>query len=559
MTVAVSRRGAVSAARTRVADIPKSGLRGHWRADRLPSPLVNGSVLPTWPDSSGNGHNLTAGASAPQYWKQGAFLPNGLPALQFAAANAQHFTANLGNNTATTKFFVVRLNSLPRASFSIFGGPNGYQVSVDSTGKLDVAVTNVSWVIYGKGSHVLVTNRWYILAVTSNGSSSTTSYVNGTQDATSTTTIRPTAVSAALGSNNTGGEHFDGYIAEVVDYNRVLAQPEFAVVDSHLKMKYGIGAAPEPPQSGAPAIVQLNYETGDFSQWTSPSSLNPYGGAIEYTAGDRNNAYGAAVVRSDSYTGATVTPRKGIHMARLRLRPADIWSNGMPRVLQGWYGSAAVRNRLSPYYTFSAYFPSNPSYVQHGNPVIWELHHRNPFYTDIPSSQGGGNAGMPPLRLVVRGNSITMSILTGSLNWNGSQYTGYPYYLPNDPMGDGTRGSGGAAPTSASTLAIKYDAWMDFILHFGTFTEQGSATISVWHRVGSAAWSAQSNPQYQRTRCPTLGAITTGPYAGRYQSDLYHEAGMYSSGLSHESVCYWDCAAWYNSFNDALSAFPSSP
>jgi hypothetical protein len=195
--------------------------------------------------------------------------------------------------------------------------------------------------------------------------------------------------------------------------------------------------------------------------------------------------------------------------------------------------------------------------VQHGNPVIWELHHRNPYYTDIPSSKGGGNAGMPPLRLAVRGNYITMSILTGSLTWNGSQYTGYPYYLPNDPMGNGTRGSGGGAPTSASNLAIKYDTWMDFILHFGTFTEQGTATISAWYRIGSAPWPAQSNPQYQRTRCSTLGAITTGPYAGRYQTDLYHEAGMYVGGLSHEAVCYLDCSGWYSGFADALTAFPS--
>ena len=522
----------------------------------MASPPANGSALTTWTDSSGNGANLTAGASASAYWTRGAFLPNGLPAVQFAASRSQHFTAKIANNTATTKFFVVRLNSLPPASSSIFGGPNGYQVSVSSKGKLDVAVTNVTWIIYGAGTHTLTANTWYVLAMTSNGSNSTTTYVNGIKDATSTAAFKPTATAAALGSNNTGGEHFDGYIAEAIDYNRVLNQAEVTQVNSHLEAKYGIRTAPVQP--GGTALVLLDFETGNHSQWTSATPQNPDGGSIEYTAGDGNHGYGAAVVKSDNYTGTTVTPRQGNYMARLRLRPKDIWNNGMPRVLQAWYGRAAVRNQVSPYYTFSAYFPSNPAYVQNGNPVIWELHHRNPFYAGIPSSQGQGNASMPPLRLVVRGNNITMSILTGSLYWNGSQYTGYPYYLPNDPMGNGTRGSGGMAPSPATNLVIKYDGWMDFILHFGTFTEQGTATISAWYRSGNSPWSSQSNPQYQRTKCPTLGAILTGPYAGRYQSDLYHEAGMYVGGLAHEAVCYWDCSGWYNTFSDAVGAFPGS-
>ena len=110
--------------------------------------------------------------------------------MQFAASRSQHFTAKIANNTATTKFFVVRLNSLPPASFSIFGGPNGYQVSVSSEGKLDVAVTNVTWIIYGTGAHTLTANTWYVLAMTSNGSNSTTTYVNGIKDATSTAAIQ---------------------------------------------------------------------------------------------------------------------------------------------------------------------------------------------------------------------------------------------------------------------------------------------------------------------------------------------------------------------------------
>jgi hypothetical protein len=234
--------------------LPATGLRGWWKADAITSPPSDGGNMVSWTDSSGSSHPFTiVDGNPPVYRSSGSFLANSKPCVEFTASNSQDMGSNTPNNTATTKAFVFRLKTLPATGMiALYGSAGGLQVSVTSTGKVALMLSGQFGLITG-GTATLAVDTWYVVTATSDGATSHITYVNGVQDATSSTSATFTAVSATLGSPGTGGDFLNGYIAEAIDYSRVLSSAEITQVNNYLTSKYFSSSSPSvPTNSSAP-------------------------------------------------------------------------------------------------------------------------------------------------------------------------------------------------------------------------------------------------------------------------------------------------------------------
>lgn len=236
-----------------------SGLRGRWRASTISSPPSDGADLTSFTDTAGSSYHATtySGGTAPIYRSSGAFLPNSKPVVEYVAANTDESTAPVPNNTATTKFVVARLKTLPTggvwAPFAAM--TNGYSMLTVSTGKFGVGIATVTWLVdpaSNPGGVTLSTGTWYVLTISGNNSNSATSWVNGTQDGTSSTSHSSTATRWNFGGREFTGDNLDGYIAEVLDYSAVLSAGDRATVHSYIQEEYGITVSDYAPATVDP-------------------------------------------------------------------------------------------------------------------------------------------------------------------------------------------------------------------------------------------------------------------------------------------------------------------
>lgn len=235
-----------------------ANLRGRWRASAISSPPADGAVLTTWTETDGSSNadavqNTTA--DKPTYRSSGAFLPNSKPVVEFSTANTEWMAATLAQNTAVSRFMVVRFKTV-NVLQTITSSP--LQISLSSTAKIVTAIENVTFLSNGNGPSTLVANTWYALTLTSNGSNSAISYVNGTLETSSSTAHTNSGTGLSFGSKLDLGETLNAYIAEVLDYSAVLSAGDRATVHSYIQDEYGITVSDYVPSGPPPSLMSLS-------------------------------------------------------------------------------------------------------------------------------------------------------------------------------------------------------------------------------------------------------------------------------------------------------------
>lgn len=227
-----------------------ANLRGWWKADGIASPPADGGLLGTWTDSSAGAHPAVQATSGvqPTYRTAGTFLPNGKPVVEFESASPRNMVATVPQAGAVTRFAVIRLKTL--TAQNTFAS-SLVETAVTAAGKFVTAIENVTWLNQNGGVATLTTGAWYILTVTDNGSNLDTTFVDGTQDATSSTAHTNSGTSLSLGTATSSGTPFDGYLAEMLDYSAVLSAADRATVHYYLAEKYGLANADYPGAEGA--------------------------------------------------------------------------------------------------------------------------------------------------------------------------------------------------------------------------------------------------------------------------------------------------------------------
>jgi hypothetical protein len=200
-------------------------------------PLARG-LLGAWPFYEGGGgtlHDLTGNRvngtlTSGQPWAAGQFGS----ALSF---NGSTQSVNLGNtlNPAAVTYSVwIKPRTLTNAYQGIVGRSDSITYSillVKSTGKLALYASNVGVNYDGTGSHTLTTGNWYHLVLTYSATAGLVGYVNGVVDGTAAANgaLNTSTVTCHIGNDpGTVSREFDGFIDNVLIYNRALSAAEVA-------------------------------------------------------------------------------------------------------------------------------------------------------------------------------------------------------------------------------------------------------------------------------------------------------------------------------------------
>lgn len=247
---------------TAAAQIPASGLRVHLKADAGTSTTTDGVGVTQWDDQSGNAlHATSPGGSHPTFLANGM---NGLPALRFAGG--QYFalpTASaLGIQNSDYEVFFVARSASSDIQFLLAGPVEQYELHLNGAAGQRFIPNTSNYI--DNGANQAFTNGAARIFSARAGSDGSFSRVNAS-DASNSADGRSSADGlVAIGIRSGGGLPFQGDIAEVLVYDRILTPEERKEVERHLVEKYDIQDANFPrPVVGAPTldIIETDGET----------------------------------------------------------------------------------------------------------------------------------------------------------------------------------------------------------------------------------------------------------------------------------------------------------
>jgi hypothetical protein len=221
--------------------VPPDGLLLWYQADTL-SGLNDNDPITTWPDASGGGNNATAsGATRPLYRTN---IINSLPAVRFIGTAGHFFDLPeffSGTETAAEKFMLLSATNDP--------GINPYWGSWRFTGDNINLYPYLDGNVYeqfcsnirpnvGSPSASLQSFLIYNIRSTTNVYIINWNGLNIHNSASNTFTTA--GLTRRLGRSGPEPHWFDGYICEVMVFNRILTTDERADVWNQLYVKWGL-------------------------------------------------------------------------------------------------------------------------------------------------------------------------------------------------------------------------------------------------------------------------------------------------------------------------------
>jgi hypothetical protein len=185
-------------------------------------------LVNSWSDQSGNGNNASP-ANYPIYISS---LINSKPSINFFT-NTSYFNLASNIDPIKTIICVYKTNTTP----------TNYQAIVESNFGLYSAIASNQFGTYLQaeiGYGTLVANTSYILIVESNDGLNSNGYLNNVAYSDSSGGGFDTKGYVQIGAGQSGAQPCNGYISEVIIYNRVLTTQERQQVQAYLNTKYAI-------------------------------------------------------------------------------------------------------------------------------------------------------------------------------------------------------------------------------------------------------------------------------------------------------------------------------
>lgn len=211
-----------------------------YKANAGTNTTTTGGLVNFWSDQSPNGYNVAqSGVARPTYNASGI---NFNPTLNFDGTQNLFRASAVGlTGTDKTVLSVALANNLPVGTAGIIGSGGafnevqyGYQ-----GGRLNI-YENI-------GNNALATSAniagTVMLSTAIEDNNTTTFYNNGLANGTATTNSSPPTNRLTIGShtvNNNDKNYFNGQIAEILVFDRVLNATERANAESYLAIKYGV-------------------------------------------------------------------------------------------------------------------------------------------------------------------------------------------------------------------------------------------------------------------------------------------------------------------------------
>lgn len=221
-----------------------SGIVARWRADQITG-LTSGAAVSSWPDDSANGYHATQAASLSMPTWQAAAI-GGQPTVRFTGSS-NHWLASAApaGDSAQTLVAVLKLNTITNVRTIRAGylnefsnnGDGAIQFRIESNGMPGLVHQNI--VNLGTATTAITTDATSVVATFSDAADSFGFRVAGSDAGGGTTTVTLTARTTRIGGHpyNTG-EAFDGDMAELIVFNRVLTATELDTVQSYIEVRY---------------------------------------------------------------------------------------------------------------------------------------------------------------------------------------------------------------------------------------------------------------------------------------------------------------------------------
>jgi hypothetical protein len=252
---------------------------------------VNTSVPQVWTDQSASGFHADQSTSGNRpVWTDN--ILNGRPILRFDGSNDE---LSVAHNTAFNTSSVSMLTVFKRSGTSSgviagkmnSGGNQGYRQQYTSS-------TNLRSFINGDQANGTPGTSTFVLGETIYNQTNHKLYLDGTQASSTsyTTAVTSNTENFYIGSKN-ASSYFNGDIAEVIVYNRALADADRTDLRAYLYSKYAI-AAWAPAQS-TPVVTPT---TGTFGQAQEVTISIPLGSRVYYSLDG-----GTPTQNSTLYTG----------------------------------------------------------------------------------------------------------------------------------------------------------------------------------------------------------------------------------------------------------------
>ena len=248
-------RGGFVNAQTGPGGIGNSSSNILWlKADAITG-LSNGQRVQTWPDESGNGNDVSQSSSSrrPYYYTN---ILNGFPVVDFSSVNLHYLNGSLGGNLSSpfTILAVTQFNNDYFYSYAINIG-NGNELSNVSISR-DYRSSHTSYYCWTGGSgyssefydspaNSLPTGSTNIINAVHTSTGSHQLFLNGITQAISPPSIGSLNCPATINvgrklEGSIGSNFMEGYISEIIIYNRQLNIAERFIVENYLAAKYGL-------------------------------------------------------------------------------------------------------------------------------------------------------------------------------------------------------------------------------------------------------------------------------------------------------------------------------
>jgi hypothetical protein len=212
------------------------------------SPAVNGGLVDTWSDKSGNGFNATQATSAQQPTYNTNIL-NGQPALSFPRSPNQLMTIPSSSalfpptTTAYSIFTVIKPTNFSNAMVMFEGDTGGgfVQWYIDTSGKQISQNGNPS----SPSNTALTSGAWNRigLVIANHSSGNVAYYLNGAADGTPSVGVSGSVgsiVTSLMGDRPPFVFPLIGSIVEFLFYNRAVSGAEITQIDNYFKARYGL-------------------------------------------------------------------------------------------------------------------------------------------------------------------------------------------------------------------------------------------------------------------------------------------------------------------------------
>ena len=293
------------------------------KADAGTSSSVNGNPISQWNDQSGNSNNVSQATAAfrPVFRSGLPGVMNGKPLIEFDNDATNHDYLSVNDNTTLdgftgfTSFGVFRLRNgaaagIPRAlyskrfdpgsgyCYSMFhytGGKMYLDINSSGTGRMASTGTYNTLTDYISGATFdpsLASNQQKIFTGASTNDGQQTNAGTGISNQNSNLHI------GTLFGHTGSSRQFDGFIGEVILFNRVVNDAEMRVINNYLSSKYNIPLASNDFYQGdTPANGDFDFEVAGIGQVStthrhlqfSPSASAGLG--LTYQSGFDNGDY----------------------------------------------------------------------------------------------------------------------------------------------------------------------------------------------------------------------------------------------------------------------------